>query len=556
MKPDDLIARCGELKKNWQVRNTKIGKWYTFLTLKDELAQEGMESVTSNDPRTGYNLGRHLMVSASQAHKIEQDGLTAEQIDAASQVEKFTTKRWANHESYYRNIGKQGFRWQVVSWLLASGWYAVISVVEDERIWSECWSPVEVFPEYDEYGLCEVAHIYSVSPKAFMRKLNLMGWTAPKPKGNTTIYDYHAFDDDGNVANAVAIQGRWLKPPLVDANLTKIHRLPVFMSPVGGLPDMGSVFIGTEAGKWQEHFGESVVATNEEIGKNYNRMLTYTQQLVRDTANPAWLELTNSDNGILKAADLFKRGAIFSGAPGESATPLGRPPIPVELRQAIMDYQNMMQRGSFPWTVFGNVQQQISYLAMASIASSSLSTLGPYVSAYKGMQSDISNYWFEMMKNTNMRPYNFKMPKNLPEEFSIESQLDIEIPGYLVQRATVSRMLNPEFKLPQSVIFGRMFPEVTNPVKAMAETRKETALNHPKVIIADTVLAVQEQARVMRENGDVEGASLYEELAKSLKTEIMQPQQAQTQPAQVNIPREVIPQRELVPPEETGMEGR
>ena len=55
MKVSDLIARCGKLKGGWSTRNQKIKDWYNILLLTDDLKQEGMESVVSNDPKTGYN---------------------------------------------------------------------------------------------------------------------------------------------------------------------------------------------------------------------------------------------------------------------------------------------------------------------------------------------------------------------------------------------------------------------------------------------------------------------------------------------------------------------
>jgi len=557
---NQMLTRCNDLKARWQTRNNKIRDWYDILMLKDELAQDGMESVAGNDPRTGYNLGRHLVMTATRSHKIDQTGLTAQEAAATSYLEEYVAKRWIDHENRYRTIGRQGFLWQIVSWLLASGWYALFSIVENDRIWSECWSPTDAYPEFDDYGMCQVAHIYTVSEKVFARKARLLEWDIKPRKGQTTIYNHWGFDDDGSVANFTLCQYGFLKLPTIDPYLTAINRLPVFMSPVGGLPDMGSIYGLAQSNKWQEHFGEGIVATNEELGKNYNKMLTYNQQLVRDTAQTRWLELSSGDNGILTPENIFKRGAILRGAPGDTVTPLSANPIPVELRQAMMDYQNQLQRGMFPWSVFGNVQQQVSYLALASIASSSLSVLSPYVDALKGMMSDLNNYWFSMIKQNGFRPYRFTMPKGLPKEFVFESKLDVEIPGYLVQRATVARMLNPSFRLPESIIMNKLFPEVTNPLKAKAEIRKDDALSHPKAILADSILAYKEQARLMRDVEDDEGASLYEKLAQSIEAEIFQqPQQAQQpqQPQQQirQIPREVLPQREMSPPEETGLEG-
>ena len=61
--PNYIKGRCNGLKKNWTARAQKFRDWYDILLLNDELEQEGMESVVTNDPRTGYNLAKHLLIS-------------------------------------------------------------------------------------------------------------------------------------------------------------------------------------------------------------------------------------------------------------------------------------------------------------------------------------------------------------------------------------------------------------------------------------------------------------------------------------------------------------
>ena len=550
MTATEMIARCMGLKKNWVTRNSKFTDWYNILKLEDVLEQEGMESVAANDPRTGFNLARHLIVNSIIAHKVEQEDMLPEEVAATSYMEGYVTKRWKEHEDRYGSAGKQGWLWHLVSWLLATGWYSVFSIVEDDKIWSEVWSPAEVFPDFAEEGMIEVAHIYSLSPAAANRKAKRMGWPLrSKIVGNIILYDHWDFDDNGNVANSIVLGTEFAKAPTVDIYLSKVGRLPVFTAPAGGLPDMGSL----EVAKWQEHYGESIVATNESLSKNYNKMLSYLQQLMRDTSNPRYLELSSGESQILKAEDIFKRGAIFRGAPGESAGPMQTPAIPIELRQVIMDYQNMLQRGMFPWAVFGNIQQTMSYLAMASVASSSMQILSPYVNAIKGLLTNINNYWKDMILLNGLHPHKFKKPDNLPEEFTFDVQADIEIPGYLVQRATVARMLDPTFRLSTTTVMDRLFPEVKDPLKEQARVRKDDALSHPKAVLADSIIAFREQARLMRESQDNDSADIYEKLAASLEAELEGTQQAPEQPTREPIPeeiaREVLPTREFAAPE-------
>jgi len=553
MNEKELIAKCTKLKGNWSTRERKIKDWYNILRLKDELKQEGMESVTSNDPRTGYNLGKHLMTSSLVADKIIQEDLNPQEVEATSYLEGYVAKRWTEEEKRYRRMGRQSFKGELIGLMLATGWYNVFSIVEKDRIWSEVWNPLEVFPEFGsaEVGLIEAAHIYTMKPAIANRKVKIMGWTVRRPfTHNITLYDYWGFDDDGDVVNGIILGGEFVKPLVKDPILSKLGVLPLFISPVGGLPDRGAI-----DSKWQEHFGESLVATNEELTKNYNKMITFSQQLMRDTANPRWFERSSGETPILREEDLFKRGAIFRGAPGEDVGPLAVPPIPVELRTMLFDYQNMLQRGMFPWAIFGNIQMQMSYLAMANIASAALQVLTPYMDAYRGLRSDINDYWIKLLTTTDYRPHKFVVPENMPEEVEFDVQADIEIPGYLIQRATVARMLDPTFRLSTDTVMDKMFPEVRDPLREQAKVRKDDAMMLPEAVMADSILAFKEQARILREKGDagsIEAAKLYEKVAVAMEARLSPQQQAVEQartararpPAEEAIAREVFPTRE------------
>lgn len=543
-----LDAKCNSLRNKWATRTKKFKDWYDFIELKDELAQTGQESVVSNDPRTGYNIGRHLLVTATIAHRILSDDLNAEEITACSYLERFTEKRWSEHERRYRGTARQGFLWDIVSWLMATGWYSIFSIVEKDKIWSEVWHPSETFPEYSDEGLVEVAHIYQISASAANLKAKHMGWTLRQPiVSPTTMYVYWGYDNDGDVANGIALGNNLVKTPQKEPELSNLHRLPVFVGPVGGLPDTG---ILRQGNKWQEHFGEAVVATNEDLGKNYNRMLTFIQQVARNAANPKWIEETQGDTEVLTDEALDKFGAHFKIGPGEKIYPLAPPNIPVELRQGLFDYQNMLQRGLFPSSIFGNIQQTMSYLAMANTASASLQVLTPYLEAIKGLFSDIDTYWYNMMTKNNYRPYKFEKPANLPDELEFDVEASIEIPGYLIQRATVARMLNPNFRLPVKWIEDRLFPEIKDPVRAQAQVRQEDAMMHPKAIIVDQILAYKEQARVLRESNNpdaMEAARLYDKLAQSLEGELGMPEQQRQPTRQQSVPQEVMP-KELTEP--------
>ena len=516
------ISRSNTLKSNWNTRRDKFLKWYQTLTLKDVLEQEGMESVVTNDPRTGYNLAKHLLTTMTITDRIPSEGLDNIHLPGITYLEEFATRHWQLTERRYRNKGRQGFNDLLFAWMLATGWYSVYSVVTDKSIVTDVLPPGEVYPDYGPDELTEVVHIYPLSSSAANLKCRKNGWEL-KRAFTTTIYcyDHYMFDTDGDVAHCTIMDTQFVIQPQKMPDLSKVHRLPYFVGPVGGLPDMGNITTGKE---WQEHFGEALIATNDDLNLQYNKMRTYAQQAARTAAQPHWLELSSGQGSpIATEASMSRWGSILRGQTGESVTALSPPPIPVELTNILFNYQNELQRGLFPAAVFGNTQQQMSYLAMANIASASMQVLTPYLNGAIGLRSDLNNYHFDMVKANNYHPNKFKMPENLPDErddYLFDVDANVEIPGHLIQRATVARMLNPKFRLPESFLKDKLFPEIKNPLQSAADVRAEDAMNHPKAILVNQIIAYRQQARDLEAVNDVATAELYKKLAASLEAEL------------------------------------
>ena len=212
----------------------------------------------------------------------------------------------------------------------------------------------------------------------------------------------------------------------------------------------------------------------------------------------------------------------------------------------------MIQRGLFPWVLHGNLQQQLSYLAMANVASSALQQLTPYVEGVEGVLSDVDNFWINMMDVGGFRPLGYEKPTELPPDGSFKVKSEIQIPGYLVQRATVARMLNPNFRLPQRWIMERMFPEISSSLETQAQIRSEDAMMDPRAVMVDSIIAYKEYSEQLRRDGNTEGARLYEKLAASIESELGVGQRQTVPGAQPTIPREVMPKEQAEPIEGLG----
>lgn len=514
----DLNTECSNLEQLWDDRQAKMKRWYELLKQKDEFSQDGMESFVTNEPRTFFNLALHMLIE-DVPHRIPVDAIDPADQRDANMWEALVSEAWRRVDKRYRRSGRKSFLRQLVSLILATGWYSVFSYVDDTGFYAEVWNPYQVFPEWDEERLVKVVRRYTLGKEAAKRKITAnkeKGWAYNKLiTGDVKVDNYWYLDDNGEVTNTVMFDGEFAKPPEVDSDYDAI---PVWVSPVGGLPDNGSMDT-----KWRESVGESALATNEVMYKQYNKQWTFVTQLLRDTAQPRWFE-RSAEGQILRPQDMFKRGAIFRGGINDSVEALQVPPLPIELRTDRFDIQNMIQRGSLPWALYGNLQQQIAGYLMSQIASAAQQILQSFKEAVVDVCSDIDNFWVMQVADHNYNPFEMQIPA-YKDTFTFDCDYQLKIPGDLVQRATVGRMLSPNLEFDVTTTIDLLFPEITNPVRMRSEARKDRALNSEVAIKIDTIAAFKKQSERLREAGESYHAELYDQAAETLRNQMIPQQQ-------------------------------
>lgn len=514
----NIMTKCNTLKGFWSKRNEKFKDWYGQIEMIDNLAQTNMESFVGNDPRAVFNLILY-MLDQSIPHRISPKELTIEEAEPAAQLSDFFSYAWRDVYNQYRRRGRYWLR-DFIGFMLATGWYSVFSVIsaDGSRCIAEVWNPATVFPSWDD-DLAECAHIFPMSGASAKRLAARNNWTIPAqlPKSQVIIYDYWWLDDDNKVWNSIVLNRNLVKPPFHESRL---KRIPVFVAPVGGLPDTGDLVPPGSVDRWRGELGQSVIASNENIYNYWNKWWTFSMQLLRDTAQPRTFEKTRSGKPIVKPEDWNKRGAHFRMAPEDSIGFIQPPAIPIELRSAQLDMEAMMQRGGPSWAVFGNISQQLTAYVMSQIAASTNQVSHPFHQGVIDCLTDIDNFWLDMIKEQNYKPYGIGLPSGLSPEAKITAEYEIRIPGDLVQRATTARILNPTFELSEERVMEELFPEIKNPVEEIARVQGNKARKHPiysQIVLID---ALRTDAEELRKAGDLDAAATYDKAAATLEASL------------------------------------
>jgi hypothetical protein len=559
-------TRVRELETYWQPRKDKAKKWYRLIQMVDELRTDKMESFVGNDPKSTYNLVLH-MLDSKIPHRISEEDLNEPEMAGVNEsVGKFLAKVWEeNRQRIRRSSPIQSLSRNILGFLLSTGWIASMAMLYDsgEKVLIQPLNPVEVFPMWDfSMGLVEVGRHYRLDAKSVRDMGNNYGWdTGWIGKAiKTDVYDYWWVDNDvfGDpmVWNAIVIGNS--PNGLMKFSPTLFRRIPIYTAPAGGLPDMGTLSEGTElsvssynAGaqvtgdRWKEEIGQSVIATNENIYKAWNKIWTFSLQLLRDTAQPRIFERSRTGKKIVTPENIFRRGAVFRGGPEDSVDYMATPPIPLELRSTQLDMEAMMQRGGPSWALHGAVSGQLTSYVMSQIAASANQILRPYHDAYIDMIEDIDNDIIQAIRDRGAKPYGWSVPREFKEDMRVTARYEVEVPGDLVHRATVARMLDPDFRLSYSYVMSKLFPDVRNPMMERARVRTDQVERNPENALIAAVVYYRKQAAYLSKIGDNESSKLYELAADATEAQL----KGAAQTAQQNEPmRRTVGNREEAMP--------
>jgi hypothetical protein len=529
---EDVVA----LASNWRGRHSAFKKWYDLIRLKDDLKQDKMESVIGSDPRTGYGMALWLVTPKTHRFVADTEGLTEEEALKVAQVEQMSHRQVVLAQRRGRVSLFGPFLNRLVGLMLATGWYAVASFPGKHHWEIEAWNPAQVYPDYSSEGhLIRLGRMYTISGNEANHRIEMAGWNKPsRPFGreSVTVYVLWEVTREG-VVHSVDMNNHTAKPKTV----TELPVIPVVTGPVNGLPDDGGIMGGDV---WKAEIGGSLVAAVQDIQKNFDKMLTYMQQLIRDTANPRWVEKVRGQQ-VLTSERLYERGAILSIEPGEDIFPIATPPLPPELQSHQFNLRNQVQRGLFSDISFGNITQQVSGFLMNQVTSQAKQTLSPFFDAIKGVLGEVATRNISVMRSWNWDMYGGSFP-SLPDDLFMDFKYDVEIPGDFIQRASTAKVLNPDFKLSQTLLYDVLFPEVQNALVEQGTVRAEEATANPVFRQVLLIRELTDAAEEARQNNDERMAELLDNASELVNNNTFGGEGEGVSPAMAEgIPPEAMP---------------
>jgi hypothetical protein len=490
-----------------------VSKWYDLIRLKDDLAQDNMESVIGNDPRSSYNLAVWLLTPKTWSIDSFKEGLSDEEVQGVTVLEQLVQREVMLSMRQARGSLHGSYLAQAVKLFVATGWIALIAAPTAPRWTLNAWHPMTVFPGYSPNGMLEeVGRKYSMTARHANALVFHEDWIPPASpfRSNTALRQWWVQTPDG-VFMAV-VMGDHLARPL---GPTMFDEMPIYCQPAGGLPDDGTIMDD----KWRAEVGQSIVAAVLDLQKNYNKMLTYMQQLLRDTANPKWIERVEQ-GGMVKAEDLGKRGGVWTIGLGEDIWAVQPPGPPVDLRTHMFDVRNQTQRATFQDASFGG--GEVSAFVMANITGSTKQTLQPFLDGVRDANGVLFTRTAALARKMNLSIGGLPVG-DAPEDVSLDFKYDVEVPGDFLQRANSARLLNPDFRLSTETVMDLQFPEVMSAFDENLRLTTEDVMRSEVMVAIKSIVELRRSAFQANQAGDGESEALLVRAADRQEAQLLGP---------------------------------
>ena len=432
-------------------------------------AGDGYRSYTSNEPQVMADKIISWLTSAEMVVRIPFSGNERDQRDADNQKERFLTGiiRAADENLSMRLLPP--LRDQLSWYTTLRGWYAgrVLLVKNDKgetNIDITPWDPLNTFWCEGDDGLDWACYRIRKSPSEIAKQYKVKsGDLGEDTEESIFVYDFYDRED-----NYVVMQDRLLKKRTKHG----YDGVPCFVGMVGSAPLVQSDEVGTDA---IADFGESVFKHNRENFENNNFMMSTMLELTARSRKQG-LKVKSRDGTKSLEEDPYQEGSEISLAQGEEVEPLGMLEMAKESGAFMGLVSSEVQRGGLPYSIYGELQFQLSGYAINTLRQGIETVLSPRIQALERAYRQIFNI--------------------ISEQYGSGKFKSVEVSGRDRERMYFSAEISPDIVKkggdPEVSIMSQL-PQDDMSKMSMAQIAREGEVPLlPDIFIRDMILGLQD----------------------------------------------------------------
>jgi hypothetical protein len=371
----------GHYKATYPLRD-RMEQDHRLYRLEPYDAGDGYRSYTSNEPQVMADKIISWLTSAEMVVRIPFGGKERDQRDSDNQKERFLTGviRAADDNLCMRMLPP--LRDQLAWYVTLRGWYAGRALlIKDSnnktKIDITPWDPLNTFWGEGPDGLDWACYRMRKSPAEVAKQYNLKS-IGKDDEQSVLVYDFYDKED-----NYVVTGDRILKRRTRHG----YDGVPCFIGMVGSAPLVQSDETGSDA---ISDFGESVFKHNRENFENNNFMMSTMLELTARSRKQG-LKVKSRDGTKTLEEDPYQEGSEISLGQGEEVEPLGMLEMAKESGAFMGLVSSEIQRGGLPYSIYGELQFQLSGYAINTLRQGIETVLSPRIQTLERAYTQIFN---------------------------------------------------------------------------------------------------------------------------------------------------------------------
>ena len=369
-KPEDIIALVEGHYDATEPLRQRMQDDHALYRLEPYDAGEGYQSYTSNEPQTFAEKIIGWISGADMTVRIPHDGADADLRERNDLKERFLIgiERAANERLCHMMLPE--LRDQLSWYSAIRGWYAgraLLAKRPDGSTYVDVtpWDPLHTYWESGPDGLEWACYKMPKTKEQIFSQYNIkVDWETPYSVDGIEVYDFY----DKEMNTILVYNGSKTNPLIRVVKKQQRHgadQVPVFIGPVGANPYIVALSQSTMQDTIAD-VGESVFRSTRDLYPKHNMMMSTLLELTARSRRQG-LIVRSRDGMKTLDEDPYLEGSEISLAQNENVEPLGLLEMAKETGAFMSLISGEMQRGSLPYSVYGEVPFQLSGFAINTL---------------------------------------------------------------------------------------------------------------------------------------------------------------------------------------------
>ena len=444
-KPEDIIALVEGHYDATEPLRQRMQDDHALYRLEPYDAGEGYQSYTSNEPQTFAEKIIGWISGADMTVRIPHDGADPDLRERNDLKERFLIgiERAANERLCHMMLPE--LRDQLAWYSAIRGWYAgraLLAKRPDGSTYVDVtpWDPLHTYWESGPDGLEWACYKMPKTKEQIFSQYNIkVDWETPYSVDGIEVYDFY----DKEMNTILVYNGSKTNPLIRVVKKQQRHgadQVPVFIGPVGANPYIVALSQSTMQDTIAD-VGESVFRSTRDLYPKHNMMMSTLLELTARSRRQG-LIVRSRDGMKTLDEDPYLEGSEISLAQNENVEPLGLLEMAKETGAFMSLISGEMQRGSLPYSVYGEVPFQLSGFAINTLRQGVETVVNKYLrsveKAYRMIFNLISDQYvvgsFKSMELSGMdRNRMFFTEEITPEMIKDTGQPVVNLVGQLPQ---------------------------------------------------------------------------------------------------------------------------